>query len=63
MPLFKQANTFAYTNDKRDMVVLDGTTFVPWDVENDQPRDMGGEIGRLWIEDGRPQPAAAGANK
>lgn len=51
----------SYTFAKSDNTVAQRSTdgaFVPWDAQLNQPRDLRGAVGRQWIAEGSPAPAA-----
>jgi hypothetical protein len=58
--MFRDATSFVMQKPmyegEQATAVLNGSIFIPWDEENNQPLDMGGEAGREWIAAGSPSP-------
>jgi len=49
--------TYKFSQPDNSMVDRDGTT-IPWNVQSNQPLDIGGAVGRQWKDDGSPIPTA-----
>jgi hypothetical protein len=53
--------TYALLQDGKSAIRSSDGACVPWDATNNQPLDISGLAGRVWIADGSPAPLAPAA--
>ena len=49
-------NTYKFNNSTNTIVLRSDDAHIPWDPANNCPIDIGGWVGRVWVDDGSPTP-------